>query len=69
LGLLEYLVQSNDNADCVDSEDRFKYVDDLSIFEVLFLTDFLVEYDCHQHVPSDIGTDQMFPPPELFRTQ
>ena len=69
LGLLEYLVQSNDNADCVDSEDRFKYVDDLSILEVLYLTGILVEYDCHQHVPSDIGIDQLYLPPEKFNTQ
>ena len=31
LGLIEYLVQSNDNADCVSPQDRLKYVDDLSI--------------------------------------
>ena len=29
----------------------------------------LVEYDCYQHVPSDIGTDQLFLPPEAFQTQ
>ena len=69
LGGIEYLVQSNDNADCVDDEDRFKYVDDLSILEVLCLTGFLIEYDTHQHVPSDIGTDQMFLPPEVTSTQ
>ena len=30
LGGLEYLAQSNDNADIVPAEDRFKYIDDLS---------------------------------------
>ena len=69
LGGLEYLVQSNDNADCVDQEDRFKYVDDLSILEVLFLTGILIDYDCLNHVPSDIGVDQQFLPPEKFDTQ
>ena len=61
-GGIEYLVQSNDNADCVDDEDRFKNEDDLSILKVLCLTGFLIEYDTHQHVPSDIGTGtgQMF---------
>ena len=63
LGGLEYLVQSNDNADCVDQEDRFKYVDDLSILEVLFLTGILIDYDCLNHVPSDIGIDQPFSTP------
>ena len=69
LGGIEYMVQSNDNADCVDDEDRFKYVDDLSILEVLCLTGFLIEYDTHQHVPSDIGTGQMFLPPDATMTQ
>ena len=31
LGQLEYIVQSNDNADIVPPEDRFKYIDDLSV--------------------------------------
>ena len=45
------MVQSNDNADCVDNDDRFKYVDDLSILEVLCLTGFLIEYETQHHVP------------------
>ena len=31
LGQIEYLVQSNDNADIVSPDDRFKYIDDLSV--------------------------------------
>ena len=30
-GILEYLSQSNDNANIVEEEDRFKFVDDLTI--------------------------------------
>ena len=30
LGLIEYLVQSNGNANCVDEQDRYKYIDDLT---------------------------------------
>ena len=37
-GGLEYIVQSNDNSDCVDSKDRFKYIDDLSILQLIFLS-------------------------------
>ena len=37
LGLLEYLSQSNHSADCVDIKDRFKFVDDLSILEIVNL--------------------------------
>ena len=69
MGGIEYLVQSNNNTDYVEEEDRFKYVDDLSILEVLCLTGFLIEYDVHKHVPSDIGTEQMFLPPEVTKTQ
>ena len=48
MGGLEYLVQSNDKSECVDSKDRFKYIDDLS-----FLSGLLVDYNFMQHVPSD----------------
>ena len=36
-GILQYEVGSNDNADHVDAEMRYKFVDDLSILEVLNL--------------------------------
>ena len=69
LGLIEYLVQSNDSADCVSEEDRFKYIDDLTILELVALTGALIEFYCHQSVPSDIGIDQQFLPPECCSTQ
>ena len=31
LGEIEYLVNSNDNAEFLDDDEKFKYVDDLSI--------------------------------------
>ena len=34
-GVLEYLSQSNDNADNVPPEDRFKFMDDLTILEII----------------------------------
>lgn len=37
LGNWESLSQTNDNANCVPEEDRFKYVDDLSILEVIVI--------------------------------
>ena len=37
LGLLEYLIQSNDHADCVDQSMRFKFVDDLTILELVMI--------------------------------
>ena len=32
-GLIEFFVQSNDNADCVDEDLRFKFVVDLNVLE------------------------------------
>ena len=69
LGLIEYLVQSNDAADCVSEEDRFKYIDDLSILELIFLSGVLTDFDCQKTVPSDIGVDQEYLPPEAYQTQ
>ena len=69
LGLIEYLVQSNDNANCINEEDRFKFVDDLSIIELIALGDALVDYDHYNHDASDIGTDERFLQPENFKMQ
>ena len=37
LGILEYLSQSNNSADFVDQEDCLKFVDDLTILEIVNL--------------------------------
>ena len=36
-GILEYVSQSNRSADCVEKDDRFKFIDDLSILEIINL--------------------------------
>ena len=69
LGQLEYLVQSNDNADIVPPEDRFKYIDDLSIFQLICLAGLLTDYDFSKHVASDIAIDQQYLPPEKYKLQ
>ena len=54
-GILEYLSQSNDNANMVEEEDRFKFVDDLTILEIINLLMMeITSYDLQYHVPSDI---------------
>ena len=61
IDLLEYIVQSKDNADCVDWEMRFKYVDDLTVLELVMLANLLTEYNFKQHVASYIGIDEYLP--------
>ena len=69
LGQLEYIVNSNDNADIVSEENRFKYIDDLSILQMVLLSGLLTEYNCLEHVPSDVRVDQVFLPAESYATQ
>ena len=69
MGGLEYLVQSNDNAEIVQPEDRFKYVDDLSLLQLVLLSGLLVEYNFYAHVASDIPTDIKFLPSSTYNTQ
>ena len=68
LGLLEYKSNSNDNANNVPSDKRFKFVDDLSIFEKLNLILMgLSSYNFKHHVASDISVDQKCMPSEHFK--
>ena len=69
LGGIEYLVQSNDNADVVPVKDRFKFIDDLSILELVCLSGLLSEYEFRTHIPSDIASDHLYLPPQKFQTQ
>ena len=69
LGGIEYMAQSNNNADVVPETDRFKYIDDLSILELVCLFGLLKEYQFKTHIPSDIATEQLYLPPESFNTQ
>ena len=69
VGLIEYFIQSNDNADCVDADLRFKYVDDLTVLELVMLTSLLSEYNFKQHVASDIGIDELYVSASNLKTQ
>merc|ERR1711895_226859 len=54
-GIWESLSQSNDNADSVPVENRFKFVDDLSFIEIICLLNVgFASYNIRAHVPSDI---------------
>ena len=62
--------QSNDNADCVGLSDRYKFVDDLSILEIVnLLTVGLTSFNLKQQVPSDIPLHNQFIPAENLVSQ
>ena len=69
-GLLEYKSNSNDNANHVPQDMRFKFVDDLSTLEKLNLILLgLSSYNFRNHVASDIGIEQKYLPSDNFQSQ
>ena len=70
LGILEYLSQSNDSANLVSEDDRFKFVDDLSILEIVdLLTVGITSYNLKMHVPSDVAVHNQFIPATNLKSQ
>ena len=69
IGQLEYLVLSNDNADIVSPDDRYKYIDDLTLLQLVCLSGLLTEYNFREHVASDIGIGQSYLPADNYQTQ
>ena len=69
IGQIMYLVQTNNNTDSVSQDDRFKFIDDLSILQIISLAGLLTEYDFHQHVASDVGIGQQYLPPSSYPVQ
>ena len=56
-GIWEYLSQSNDNANCVNESERFKFVDDLTFLEIIHLLSVgIASYNIRAHIPSNIPT-------------
>ena len=69
-GILEYLSQNNDCADFLSEDERYKYIDDLSILEVINLIRIgISSYNWKTKVPSDIQTENNFLPPENIKSQ
>ena len=64
-----YLTASNDCADAVELDDRYRYCDDLTVLELVMLGDILTEYNFLAHVASDIPLDYRYLPPSRLDTQ
>ena len=71
LGQLAYTTGSYDNTEQlnIEEEDKFQYIDDLDLLELIILTDVLIQYDFRAHVASDIAIGQRFLPPSSTKTQ
>ena len=69
-GILEYLSQSNNNADSVDVNDRYKFIDDLTILEIVnLITIGLASFNLKHTIPSDIPTHNTVISSENLKSQ
>ena len=70
LGNLEFSSQTNNNADSVPEEDRFKWVDDLTVLEKINLVNIgLTSYNFKEHVASDIPIGGFYLENKKLKTQ
>ena len=71
LGQLCYTTGCYDNTEELDIEedDKYQYIDDLTLLELIIIGDLLQVYDFRSYVASDIALDQRFLPPSSTKTQ
>ena len=69
-GIWEYLAQTNDNADCVSIDQRYKFVDDLTILEKInLLVVGMTSFNSKATVPNDIPDHNQYIPGENLASQ
>ena len=69
-GILEYLSQSNNSADNVPEDDRAKFMDDLTILEIILLANVgLASHNTKSNIPTNIAEHNQFIPREHLKTQ
>ena len=70
LGNHEFTSQTNHNSDCVPADDRFKWVDDLTVLEKINLLSIgISSYNFKHHVASDIPINGHYIQNEHLKTQ
>ena len=70
LGNHEFTSQTNNNANSVPKENRFKYVDDLATSEIINLLSIgLSSCNFKQHIPSDIPAEGFYIDPSNLKSQ
>ena len=70
LGILEYLSQTNDNVDFLSDDVKFKFIDDLSILDIVNLvSQGISSYNTRLHIPSHIADHNQFVSPSNLKSQ
>ena len=69
-GILEYSAQSNESANSVHKDSKFKFVDDLTDLEKIYiLTIGLTSFNTKLQTPNNINEGNLFIPNENLKTQ
>ena len=70
IGNWEFDSQINHNADCVPEEDRYKFVDDLSVLEIINLINIgISSHNSKYQVPNDVPTHGQIIPSMNLKSQ
>ena len=69
-GIFEYLSQSNHNADFLNSSEKYKFIDDLTILEIInLITVGLSSFNVKGTIPSDLPGHNHYIPSENLKSQ
>ena len=69
-GIIEYLSQTNDCADFLRSDEKYRYIDDLSILEIINLISVgISSYNCKSQIPNDMKVGNTYIHPENIKSQ
>jgi hypothetical protein len=69
LGKLLYQANTNTNTQFMESDMCYKWVDDVTILELVLMGSLLTEYNFKLHIASDNGIDELYLPPMNTQTQ
>ena len=69
IGQLLYIIGSDDVAEEVPDEDKYKYIDDLVVLDSVNTENNLEDYKVWQNVPSNVSIDERFLPSITFKSQ
>ena len=69
IGPIEYECQSNENANSVDVNRRYKFVDDLPTLEIVLIASKISTHNLKNQVPSDVGVHNQVIDKEQLESQ
>ena len=70
IGIIEYICQSNDNLDMVPDEDKFKFIDDNTVTDIINLSTVgMASHNMKRHVASNVPSHNQIIDSSHLRSQ